>query len=357
MENEIKGKSILVTGGTGSIGNELVKQLLDSEAGRVIVFSRDESKQFVLRKEISDSRLVTVIGDIRNKESLDLLFNKYKFDIAYHAAAMKHVTMCDEFPGECVKTNIFGTENLINLASKHKISKLITISTDKSANPINIMGAAKFIAEKLTLNSNFTCVRFGNVANSRGSVIPIFLDNILNNRPLTVTDLKATRFMMTIPEAVGLILKATTLTNGGEIFILNMKSFLLSDLVDVFRDKIAPRFGISPYDIKVNISGLISGEKLHEQLINDNEVNRTYKLRDMYVVLKNASDAKKYSQISKADLANYSSNHVDLLSKTELESIIINYLRQISSGNLGMSNPIGKSNLVPLQLESNILTH
>lgn len=333
MKLDLKEKTILVTGGTGSIGSELVKQLLESNADKVIVFSRDEIKHFTLKKNITDSRLKTVIGDIRNKESLNAVFNKYDIDIIYHAAAMKHVIICEDFPSECVETNVLGTENLISLASEYNVPRVITISTDKSASPVNVMGAAKFIAEKITLNANFTCVRFGNVANSRGSVIPIFIDSLLNNMPLTVTDLNATRFIMRIPEAVELILKATSLTLGGEIFILNMKSFVLGDLVEVLRDTIAPILGIEPENVKVRVTHLVPGEKLHEKLINDTEINRAFEIDNMYMVLKNCVDASNYPNIEKSNLISYSSNSVKLLSKAELESIVMEYLKQYSNAN------------------------
>jgi UDP-N-acetylglucosamine 4,6-dehydratase len=228
MRTDFNGKSILITGGTGSIGSELLRQILSMDVERVIVFSRDEIKHFLLKKRIQDSRLKTIIGDVRDYKSLEGVFDEFDLDIIYHAAAMKHVVICEDNPVECIKTNILGTINLTDLARKHKISKMITISTDKSANPINIMGASKFIAERITLDANFSCVRFGNVANSRGSVIPVFLNSLICKSAFEITDPAATRFIMEIPEAVELILNATHNCQGGDIFILKMRSFNLS---------------------------------------------------------------------------------------------------------------------------------
>jgi len=235
---------------------------------------------------------------------------------------MKHVVICEDNPVECIKTNILGTINLTDLARMHKISKMITISTDKSANPINIMGASKFIAERITLDANFSCVRFGNVANSRGSVIPVFLNSLICKSAFEITDPAATRFIMEIPEAVELILNATHNCQGGDIFILKMRSFNLGDLLDVFIDRIAPGFGIPREEIDIKVTGLVQGEKLHEDLINESELSRTYELDNMYVVLKRNHDLYKYSNIKKINILNYSSNHSEQISKEDLEKII-----------------------------------
>jgi len=327
MKNEFKGKTILVTGGTGSIGSEIVRQLLEYNVNKVIIFSRDEIKHFLIKKRILGERLETVVGDVRDYRSLQRVFEENDIDLIYHAAAMKHVVICEDFPIESVKTNILGTQNIVDLAIKYEVPKMITISTDKSASPVNVMGATKFIAERITLNANFSCVRFGNVANSRGSVIPVFVNALLNNKLITISDPNVTRFIIGIEDAVGLIFKATKYTIGGEIFILKMKAFRLGDLLDVIINRIAPRLDISKEDIKVNVTGLVPGEKLHEDLINNTESNRIYELDDMYVILKNNKDISKYQNIKKIDLHKYTSKDVELISKEEIEKIVMKYLR------------------------------
>ena len=331
MKDELKGKEVLVTGGTGSIGSEIVKQLLDYEVNKVIIFSRDEIKHFLVKKRILDERLETVVGDVRDYRSVQRVFEKNDIDLIYHAAAMKHVVICEDFPIESAKTNIFGTQNVVDLAIKYEIPKMVTISTDKSTYPVNVMGATKFIAERITLNANFSCVRFGNVANSRGSVIPVVIDNLLNRKPISFTDPNVTRFIIGIPDAVKLVIKATEYAKGRDIFILKMKAFKLGDLLDVILDRIAPRLGVSKEEIKVNMTGLISGEKLHEDLINNTESNRVYELDDMYVILRNNEDSSKYQDLKKTNLHEYTSKDVELIAKEEIGEIVMKYLKKYLS--------------------------
>ncbi|MCR4394325.1 MAG: polysaccharide biosynthesis protein [Dehalococcoidales bacterium] len=328
-------KTVLVTGGTGSIGSEIVRQVLESDARKVIVFSRDEIKHFLLKKRVPDYRLETVIGDTRNKDSLRRVFEKYDVDIIFHAAAMKHVVICEESPIEAVETNIIGTQNLVDLALKNNVSRMITISTDKAAYPTSVMGATKFIAEKITLNGNkattknqkFSCVRFGNVAGSRGSVIPVYIEDLLNGRPLMISDPAVTRFIMEIPDAVRLVIKAAEYAQGGEIFILKMKAFKLGDLVDILVNRIAPKLNIQDNNISIHFIGLVPGEKLHEDLINASESSRLYETDDLYLILPDHPDIQRYTGLARAGLARYRSDEVDLLSPEELENLIIRYLK------------------------------
>ena len=334
MANVLAGKVILVTGGSGSIGSELVSQALEKGARKVIVFSRDEIKHFMMRKNIPDNRLETVVGDIRDLKSIEQVFSRFDIEIIYHAAAMKHVVMCEEFPLESVKTNILGIQNIVDLALKYKVSKMIAISTDKAAYPVNVMGATKFIAERITLNANkfsegkqsLSCVRFGNVANSRGSVIPVYIDSLVNHKLLQVSDPEVTRFIIELSDTVRLITKVTEYAQGGENFILKMKAFKLGELVDVMINSIAPRLNISKDDIRIDMSGLVTGEKLNEDLINATESSRIYELDDMYVVLPNNELSEKYPSISKVSLSRYTSSDVELISKEEIERIILKYL-------------------------------
>jgi len=330
MNNRLKGKTVLVTGGTGSIGTEIVKQILNYDASKVIVFSRDEIKHFSLKKNLADHRLETAIGDIRDYRSIQRVFDDFDIDLIYHAAAMKHVVVCEKFPVEAARTNILGTQNIVDLATKYGTPKMISISTDKSAYPVNVMGSTKFIAERIALNANFSCVRFGNVANSHGSVIPILIENLLNGNPINITNPHATRFIMEIPDAVKLVMEATKYAQGGDLFILKMKAFKLGDLLDVILHKIAPRLDILEENVKVNIIGLVDGEKLHEGLINSTESEFLFELNNTYVVLKNREDALKYKNIKKINSFGYTSNEVDLISKSEIEKIIINYFKKDS---------------------------
>jgi FlaA1/EpsC-like NDP-sugar epimerase len=338
MSEEIKGKVVLVTGGTGSIGSEIVKQMLDYGANKVIIFSRDEIKHFLLKKRILDDRVETVVGDVRDYRSIQRVFEDFDIDLIYHAAAMKHVVICEDFPIESAKTNIFGTQNVVDLAIKYDIPKLITISTDKSAYPVNVMGATKFIAERITLKANYSCVRFGNVANSRGSVIPVFIDDLLNKKQISITDPNVTRFIIGIPDAVKFVIKATEYAKGKDLFILKMNAFRLGDLLDVILDRIAPRLGLSEKTIEVNVTDLVSGEKLHENLINNTESNRVYELDDMYVILRDDNDASKYQNIKKIDLYEYTSEKVKLISKNEIEEIVIKYFKKTLVGGGNFEN-------------------
>jgi UDP-N-acetylglucosamine 4,6-dehydratase/5-epimerase len=329
MISRLEGKTALVTGGTGSIGNEIVRQLLSLGAERVVVLSRDEIKHFLLKKRILDNRLETIVGDVRDYSSIKRIFDAYDFDIVYHAAAMKHVVVCDRFPIECSKTNIQGTQNVVDLAKSYGVPRLTTISTDKAAAPVNVMGATKLIAETITLNSDYTCVRFGNVANSRGSVIPVFIDNLLNGNPISVTDPEATRFIIGIPDAVRLVMEANEVARGGDIFILKMKAFRLGDLLEVILDYAPQEMGIQRNRVEVKEIGLIPGEKLHEDLISPTEVGSLYDLGDKYAILRTPERAASYPGIIKADLTRYTSEDVNLVSRADLKEMVMRYINKI----------------------------
>jgi UDP-N-acetylglucosamine 4,6-dehydratase len=323
MKDHLKGKTVLITGGTGSIGREIVKQMLTHDVSEVVVFSRDEIKHFLIKKRICDERLHTVVGDARDYRSVKQVFHAYDFDLVYHAAAMKHVNVCEESPIEAAKTNVWGTQNIVDAAVESKVQTLITISTDKSVYPMNVMGATKFIAEKITRNAGYSCVRFGNVANSRGSVIPVFIDNLLNRNTLVVSCKDVTRFLMRIEDAVRLTANATAYAKGGEVFILKMKAFKLGDLVDVITQEVGPELGIPSSDIDVRLIGLVPGEKLHETLIDESELDRIYEVDNMYVVLpRNRED----EHMKKVELCQYTSNDVDMISKSEIKAIVREYL-------------------------------
>jgi UDP-N-acetylglucosamine 4,6-dehydratase/5-epimerase len=222
----------------------------------------------------------------------------------------------------------------VNLALKYNVPKMITISTDKAACPTTLMGGTKFIAERITLNANslstssqvFACVRFGNVANSRGSVIPVYIDNLINNKPLEITNPEVTRFIMEISDAVGLIMKATESAKGGEIFIFKMKAFRLGDLLDVMVNRIAPRLNIKPENVRIDRSSLYLGEKLHEDLFNANESSQIMNIDDMYVIQTHQANTSPSQEPIPGDLLRYNSSDLPRISQEEIEKIVIKYL-------------------------------
>lgn len=292
LESFFEGKRILVSGGTGSIGREIVFQLLRFNPQVIRVLSRDEHKLFELKERIGeDKRVRYLLGDIRDKERLRWALED--IDIVFHAAALKHVTFCEYNPFESVKTNVVGTQNLIEVSIEKEVSVFITISSDKAVNPTNTLGASKLLAEKLTLSANrykgkrdsvFSVVRFGNVLGSRGSVIPKFLSQIRRGGPLTLTHPSMRRYMMTISDAVNLVLEAAFLTKGEEVFILKMPKVWICDLAEAMIEFFAPKFGFSPRDIKIEVIGAQLGEKIDEKLFSDEEALRLRELGDFYIL-------------------------------------------------------------------------
>ncbi len=223
----------MVTGGVGSIGSELVRRILNDGAEEVFVADIDEIKLFQLSKTIDDPRLKCFVINVRDTQSLEKTFSQIpELDVIFHAAAYKHVVVCEDNPLEATLTNIIGTQNIVNYAIRKNVKACILISTDKAVNPTSVMGATKMIAEKVFLNAAknssktiFSVVRFGNVANSRGSVIPVFVDSLLNKKQITITDPHVTRFIMRIEDAVGLIVNSVEVAVGGEVSVLKKKSF------------------------------------------------------------------------------------------------------------------------------------
>ncbi len=285
-------KDIFVTGGCGSIGSEIVKQLLKYKPKRIRVFDNNESGLFHLQQELHSPIIRLLVGDIRDKERLRLAVRNA--DIVFHAAALKHVPLCEYNPFEAVHTNVLGTQNLVEVVRDEKIDRLISISTDKAVNPINTMGATKLLSEKLVLTglmgdncrTKFSCVRFGNVLNSVGSIIPILKKQIKQGGPVTITSKEMVRFFMSMPEAVNLVLKACHLAKGGEIFILKMKKIKIVDLAEVLIEKMAPKYGYNPQDIKVTIIGVRPGEKIEEKLVTEEEKGYIFNIDQSIAVLR-----------------------------------------------------------------------
>jgi UDP-N-acetylglucosamine 4,6-dehydratase/5-epimerase len=287
-----RGKRILVTGGVGSIGSHLVRKILKYEPENIRVFDNNESALFDLEQELNSLKIRPLIGDIRDKERLTMAMEGV--DIVFHAAALKHVPLCEFNPFDAVKTNVIGTQNVIEGAYDQGVKKVITISTDKAVNPSNVMGATKLLAERLTISANsyrgkkrtvFSCVRFGNVLNSRGSVVPLFVKQIQNGGPITVTHPDMRRFYMDIPSAAHLILTAGMLSCGNEIFIMKMPTLRIMDLAEVMREKYAPRYGYNPEDIPIEVIGVRCGEKVDEVLMALDETICAFENSEMYLVL------------------------------------------------------------------------
>ena len=275
-----RSKKILVTGGAGSIGSAIVRELLQHNPNIIRVLDNNESALFELEEslKIHDNKLRFLVGDVRDKERIG--FALENIDIVFHTAALKHVPSCEYNPFEAIKTNILGTQNVIDGCLANDVKKLIFISTDKAVNPVNVMGASKLLGERLTLAANsyrglhptiFSVVRFGNVLASRGSIVPLFLQQIKNGGPVTITDERMVRFIMPLEQAVQLILRSTELAEGGETFILQMPQIKITDLVEVMVEQLAHRFGKDPKSIKIQKIGAKKGEKLTEDLISELE--------------------------------------------------------------------------------------
>lgn len=317
-----KGKKILVTGGSGSIGKKIVRELIKYDIESIRVLDNNETELFNLDNELNSSKVKIYIGDIKDDQRLKTVFKD--IDIVFHAAAYKHVPLCEYNPLDAVKTNILGTQNVIDMAILSDVKKVILISTDKAVNPSNVMGATKFLAERLMIASSinsdeygtkFSCVRFGNVLNSRGSVIPLFKNQLMHGGPITLTDEDMTRFIMSIQQAAKLILQAGFLSKGGEIFILKMPAFKLSDLVDAMVEYYAPQYGYDKDDIEVEIIGKRPGEQLYEELITPDEILKVYDNGDLFIIRDELNEDHE-------DFV-YNSNEIDHLSKEEIKEILI----------------------------------
>ncbi len=279
-----ENRTILITGGTGSWGNELTRQLMEKKPKEIRIFSRGELAQVNMKRKFNCNKLNFVIGDVRDKEAVESASEGV--DYIFHLAALKHVNICEEQPNEGVKTNIIGTSNLINAAVKNKVKKVIDVSTDKAVVPLNLYGMSKAVGERLTIQANnlngdtrFVCIRAGNVLGSNGSVVPLFIDQIKKFNRITITDKKMTRFFMTLPEAIQLLFKAADSSFGGEIFVVRMPSCKISDLAKVLIEV----YGNDKTSIQ--ITGLRPGEKINEVLLSCYESPNAYYFEDNYYLI------------------------------------------------------------------------
>lgn len=279
IKDYIRGKVVLIPGGGGSIGSEISRQVLKYGPKMLIIFDNYENNAYNLENEIKgkypDVEIKLVIGSIRDRNRLDNVFNKYRPDVIFHAAAHKHVPLMEESPGEAILNNIFGTLNLTEIADRYNVEKFVMLSTDKAVNPTNVMGATKRTCEMIIQamdaksRTEFVAVRFGNVLGSNGSVIPLFNKQIAEGGPVTVTDKNITRFFMTIPEAAQLVLQAGAFAEGGEIFILDMGKPVR--IYDLAKDLVKLSGFVPDVDIKIEVTGLRPGEKLYEEVLMSEE--------------------------------------------------------------------------------------
>lgn len=321
MKENFEGKDILVTGGCGSIGSEIVKQLISYNPRRIRVFDNSESGHFYLNQKLGSDKIRNLLGDVRDR---DRIFRAMEgVDVVFHAAALKHVPFCEYNPFEAVYTNIIGTKHVVEAAVQNKVGTVIGISTDKAVNPINTMGATKLLSERIIINAplgesptRFACVRFGNVLDSTGSVIPIFREQISKGGPVTVTSDEMTRFFMTIPQAVTLTLEAANKVKGREIFILKMNALNIRTLAEALIEE------FSDGHIPIEIVGVRPGEKLYEVLFTEEELPFIMEEKDMFVLKNSPYDKSKPKEQTVSH--EYSSLKADLLSKESIKELLRN---------------------------------
>ena len=323
-----EGKKILITGGTGSLGQALTRKLLEYKVDTVRVYSRNENKQVRMEEEVNDDRLRFLIGDIRDLSRLETALEG--IDIVFHAAALKHVPIIEYNPFEAIKTNVIGSQNVIDACLHENVEKAVCIGTDKAVSPLNTYGATKLLMEKLFVTANnylnkerhpteFIAVRYGNVLGSSGSVIPKFIEQIRAKKKITITDPKMTRFSIMMEEALNFILKAAEIGKGSDIFLPKLRAYSITDIKDVLHELLG--------NTGEEIIGIRHGEKLHEILINQDEIRYSWEMDGMYMISNPIFDDQtiisKYPGTKHLkDLGEYSSNKVEKISKEELKILI-----------------------------------
>ncbi|NEU62423.1 UDP-N-acetylglucosamine 4,6-dehydratase family protein [Paenibacillus sp. ALJ109b] len=291
-EYNYQGKKILIIGGTGTIGNHLVRRILEDEPNVIRVFSRDEHKQYEMRNELQaySQKLRYLIGDVRDQKRLSRAMEG--IDYVFHLAAMKHVPSCEYNPFEAVQTNVIGTQNVIQAALENNVTKVLFTSTDKAISPTNTYGATKLTAERLISAAEyqkgskitvFSSVRFGNVMGSRGSVIPLFKNQIIEKKEITITDPDMLRYMMTPSQAIDLILQSNEKARGGEVFVLKMPVIRIGDLAEVLIEEVTNSHKIDE-QVAIRVIGLRPGEKRYEEIMTNDEVLVAEETDNMYVI-------------------------------------------------------------------------
>ena len=320
-----QNKTLLITGGTGSFGNAVLSRFLNTDIKEIRIFSRDEKKQHDMRVELKNPKIKFHIGDVRDYNSIYAAL--YEVDYVFHAAALKQVPSCEFYPIEAVKTNVFGTENVLNAAIERKVKKVICLSTDKAVYPINAMGISKAMMEKIMVatsrNSGDTTIvgtRYGNVMASRGSVIPLFHEQIINKEPITITDPNMTRFMMTLDDAVELVLYAFENGNSGDIFVQKSPSSTIGDLANALKT-------IYNSEVPINIIGTRHAEKLYETLLSKEELIMSEDLGEYYRIKADNRDLNYNKFFTEGiniapSIDDYHSHNTRRLKETELINLL-----------------------------------
>jgi len=321
------GKKILITGGTGSLGKALTKKLLKEEIDTIRIFSRDEWKQLEMQNEIKDNRLRFFIGDIRDKERLSRAIEDV--DIVIHTAALKQIATAEYNPFEAVKTNVYGSQNLIDCCLDNNVEIALAIGTDKAVSPLNTYGASKMLMERLFFSANyykgkhrtkFLCVRYGNVLGSRGSLLPVNLSQIKNNEDITITDPSMTRFNISMNDALELIFRSIKNSRGGEVFVPKLKAYRVKEM----KEAIVELTNAKNKERKIPVR---PGEKFHEMLISKEELRNAFESNNDYIIFEKQNQNYDYNLIK--DIKNtvldddYASNDVIRLTKEEIKEILI----------------------------------
>jgi FlaA1/EpsC-like NDP-sugar epimerase len=289
-----KNKKVLITGVCGTIGSELVRQLSETDVAHIVGIDNSETELFFISEEYKSSKKIDFfLCDLRDSKGLNRVM--HGIDIVLHAAALKHVVLCEKSPRDAVSTNIQGMINIIDAADLNHVERFIFTSSDKAVNPTNVMGTTKLMGERLITAANvhrrgeggtiYASTRFGNVLGSRGSVIPIFKNQILNSGPLTLTDESMTRFVMTLKEAVSLVLESVFIAKGGEVFVTKMPVIKIADLAETMIEVLSEQIKDHSNQIEIKTVGSKPGEKMYEELLNEEEVRRTIELKNFYAVL------------------------------------------------------------------------
>lgn len=324
-----KNKTLLITGGTGSFGNAVLKRFLDTDVKEIRIFSRDEKKQDDMRHELQNSKVKFYIGDVRDKRSVDGAMSSV--DYVFHAAALKQVPSCEFFPIQAVMTNVMGTENVLDSAIQYGVKNVIVLSTDKACYPINAMGISKAMMEKVAIakarslgedaKTTICCTRYGNVMASRGSVIPLWVDQMRAGKDITITDPNMTRFMMTLEDAVDLVLYAFEHGKSGDLFVQKAPAATLDILVNALLE-------LYKFESKVRVIGTRHGEKLYESLVTREEMAKAEDMGEYYCIPCDGRDLNydKYfieGQAEIAEFEDYHSHNTKRLDKTEMKQLLL----------------------------------